>query len=84
MGCKSHLPRAVEYVDGVALAALPRQHLMALLRECDQWLETMAAFRDAVQTRVGLTEWAVLSRQDIAETTAARIRVRAAIELASA
>lgn len=80
---KSHLPRAVEYVDEAALAALPRQHLLALLGECDQWLETMAAFGDAVQTRVGRTEWTVLSRQDIAETTSARTRLQAAIELAS-
>lgn len=77
---RSHLPIAVIYPTEDVLAAMPLERLKGMLRECDCWFENMDVFRAAIHTDAGRTEWNVLTRPDIARASAARKRLRSAME----
>lgn len=77
---RSHLPLAVTYTTGRDLQPLSPEQLAGMRDECDRWFVNMDAFRDAILTEAGRTEWSVLTRTDIATTVAARERVQNEID----
>lgn len=77
---RSHLPLAVIYQDEAALSVLPLERLTEMLRECDRWFANVAAFEAAIETQSGRTVFNALARQDIADATAARVRLQDAID----
>lgn len=77
---RSHLPVSVTYATARDLEAVTSEQLAGMIEECDRWFGDMRAFRDAIRTDAGRTEFAILTRKDIADATAARSRVQSEID----
>lgn len=77
---RSHLPLAVTYATARDLETATSEQLVGMLKECDRWFADLRAFRDAICSDAGRTEFSILTREDIAEATAARSRVQGDID----